>query len=123
MNAEVFISKWEEEQELNSRCIDNPILKEVITSKKQDKITDNLARIFYKISTDVVNRFVFLNEDAKQELIQNCVYDACKFWKNFNEKRYEDAEIYLIQIIRSSISSYYYRLKKDEDHTRILQLL
>jgi DNA-directed RNA polymerase specialized sigma subunit len=116
MNDIDIISKWEHNQYINSRCYDNPVYKEIVLSNEQGKETDELVKIFCDLSESLASRFN-INKDDKDDLIQEGVLAALKYWKHFNIERTINARSYIIQIIKSSQAGILYYIKKHDGNT------
>ena len=101
MTNKELIFNWEFEQELVSRhSLNLPLYKEMIKCKEADKISDELALLFLKISKKVVNRLNISDEDRK-DLINHGVLFACQNYTNFNPERSNNPAAYMLQVIKS----------------------
>lgn len=73
------------------------MLEQVILSKQQGKITDELAKMFILLARRFASRPNFSGYSYRDEMEANAILQLTKEWRSFDETRYSNAFSYYTQ--------------------------
>jgi DNA-directed RNA polymerase specialized sigma subunit len=82
-------------------CDNKELLREIILSKQQDKLTPRAIELLMIMSNEISKVFKYKYEEDKQDCIAHAVEDCIKYWRNFNPEKSSNAFAYYTQMIKN----------------------
>ncbi len=80
------------------------LLKEIILSKKQDKLTYNAVKMLQLIAENIANKKRYKCIEDKEDCIQTAMLDIALYWRSFDPERYKNPFAYYTSILCNGLS-------------------
>jgi len=110
MDSSTLIDQWEFHQLISSLdSINSHLFFEMRESKKKNKMTENLGKIFIDLSRKIASKYKIVDDFNREEIIFEGAYDACMHWHRFDIDKSYNALMYMTQIIKSGHAKYWCR--------------
>lgn len=85
-----------------AKYVDNKdLLREIIKSKEQDKLTPRAAEMLVKMANEISKVFKYKYEEDRQDCIAAAIEDCLKYWRSFNPEKSTNAFAYYTQMIKN----------------------
>jgi len=81
-----------------------------------DKISEELGKMFYLIARNLSNKSNYISYTWKQDMVQEAVFTCVKYIKNFNLEKSRNPFAYITTICNHSFIAY---IKKQKKHSVI----
>ncbi len=82
------------------------LLKEVIESHKQGKMTNNLAKMLTLLCARYASKGNFANYTYNDDMQAYAMMMLCRTWKNFNSDKYSNPFAYYTQCVKNCFRQY-----------------
>ena len=89
------------------------LLAEVIKSKEQGGITDELANMFVVLVNKYSNKNNWGGYTFKEEMAGDALLLLCRTWDKFDHERFDNAFAYYTQIVKNA---FLMRINKEKKH-------
>lgn len=101
--------------------INNPdMLRELIKSKEQDKMTDTFARMIMLLIKRYSSQGSYSDYTYKEDMESYAMYIVCRVWNRFDETKYDNPFAYFTQTIKRAFWQF---LAQEEKHRDIRDVM
>lgn len=80
------------------------LYNEIVKSKQQDELTEEAQRMLYLLAERAICKLRYVNEEDKEDCLQNALMDLMKYWRNFDENRYSNAFAYYTELAKKGFA-------------------
>jgi len=96
------------------------LLKEIVLSKAQDKLTDEAIKMLYQIGNGVMNKKHYYNDSNREDCKQAAFLHLFtpKVWKSFDETRFHNPFAYYTEVYKRAMALEFNRLTFRDSGTR-----
>jgi hypothetical protein len=96
--------------------IDNKLLTiELIVSLAAGKLTKRAENMFILMNKNLSKKFMYRNEDDRQDCLSEGLYQVFKNWHNFNPDKSDNAFAYISEIIKRGQAQGFNHINKKVD--------
>jgi hypothetical protein len=85
---------------------------ELVVSKNMGKLTPQAGKMIHLIAKNMINKMTYYNYMDKEDCLQSGILRALRFWRNFDEDRYENAFAFISEILKRAFAAEFNRLNQ-----------
>lgn len=90
------------------------LLREIIESKKQGKLTPKAVEMFIKIANESSKKLKYKDPMDREDCISSAIEDLLKYWKRFDPEKSLNAFAYFSQITKHGFAKGWKKLHHPE---------
>lgn len=96
------------------------LLDKIKDYKDSDKFSDELGKMIFDIAKNYACKGNFSGYTWKEDMVSEAVLTCCKYLKNFDADKSNNAFAYITKICHNSFKGY---IKKENKHSKIKDIL
>jgi DNA-directed RNA polymerase specialized sigma subunit len=98
------------------------LCNEIIRCKENDKISNEAIQMFTLMSTRLSRKFSYIQEEDRQDCIQQAIIDCFLYFRGFDPEKSVNAFAYFTQVIKNAFAKEWRILYKDISSARKTRL-
>lgn len=110
------INKKTERRKNSKNYLNNAdLMKEIIKSREQNKMTDELAKMFMVLAKRYASKGRFVNYTYNEDLQAFALLTGCKVWRSFNPEKGNNPFAYFTQVFKAAFLQFDNNERKQRD--------